>query len=535
VPEATEEPRDVLFIVGDYQVEGNTLMPADDLQALLAKHTGTGLRVAEIEKARAELEKAYHAMGYPTVLVFLPEQTIQAGVVRLTVVESRLGEVTVTGNRYFSTERIMAKLPSLRPGAILYEPTVTKELDAVNTNPDRQVSPVLKPGKETGLVDLDLKVKDRLPLHARLTGDNKGPLTTPQDRLTAELQYTNLWDREHILTVQTTQTPTDWGAVQAYGGSYVAPLHRPGHLLAIYGSYVDSNSVLAGATLTVGPGNVGVAGNAKVAGIRYLFPLGSGGTMTHQGAIGLDYKRLEETTAQFPGDLGTAVVLSPIQYTPASIAYTGLLPDRLGITKFTASFRGYIAGLIPGGDETDFGGDPNDPFNKPGNRQGSTGTFGVVQGGFERLHKLPGEFSLTLATDGQWGTEPLIPAEQFFLGGLDTVRGYVQYEALGDDGVRGRAELLTPELLTLNLDRPYAPRVKLSMRLAAFYDAAAVWIKEAPAGQTDHFRLEGAGFGLRANVSDYLTLHLDQAWALRDATVTQRGDTFVHFVVSAAF
>jgi hemolysin activation/secretion protein len=125
----------------------------------------------------------------------------------------------MVGNTYYSRYNSLAKLPSLRPGTLIHEPTLIKELDAVNVNPDCKIAPVLKPGKETGTVDIELKVDERLPLHARVISDNKGPFTTPANRLTAEIQYTNLWDEDHILSLQTTQTPEEWGAVQAYGFS----------------------------------------------------------------------------------------------------------------------------------------------------------------------------------------------------------------------------------------------------------------------------------------------------------------------------
>lgn len=47
----------------------------------------------------------------------------------------------------------------------------------------------------------------------------------------------------------------------------------------------------------------------------------------------------------------------------------------------------------------------------------------------------------------------MIPAEQYFAGGFDTVRGYRQFETLGDNAIRGRAELTTPELIDIPIDR----------------------------------------------------------------------------------
>lgn len=537
---STEDKQAVRFSLTTFLVEGNTILEQAKIDSILAPFKGVERQIADVEKARAELEKTYHTAGYPTVLVNLPEQTIESGVVRLQVVEGRLLEITVTGNDHYSWSSIRRKMPSLTPGALLYEPTLVKELSAVNGNPDLNVAPVLKPGPEPESVNLELKVKDRLPVHGKLEADNKGPITTPRDRLVAEIQHTNVFGGDEILTMNTVQTPTDWGAVQNYGMSFVYPVIWPNHLLAVYASKSKSSSVLAGAAITVGgASDVGIAGNATVAGARYIFPILPGGPYTHQLALGVDYKRLEKTEATFP-DGGTATVLSPVQYTPASLGYTGFYPDRFGLTKAALTAKGYVAGLIPGGSKKDFGGDPNDPFGHPGNRAGSTGTFAVLQAGLDRSQPFPAEFTLALHADGQWASQPLIPAEQYFAGGMDSVRGYLTYEAIGDHAVRGRAEITTPELLTIPIDRLWQRRrssdYTVRVRFAAFYDAAQIWVAQAPAGQTSQFRLEGVGGGIRVKFpKDIGQLILDQGFALRETLNTKRGDTFVHFSVGLMF
>lgn len=530
----------VRFAVTTFQVEGNTILEQSKIDRLLETFKGGERQMKDVEQARVELEKLYHTAGYPTVLVNLPEQTIENGVVRLQVVEGHLLSITVTGNEYYSWSNIRGKMPSLTPGALIYEPTFVKELAAVNGNPDLKVAPVLKPGSEPGTVDLELKTTDRLPVHGKLEADNKGPITTPRERMVAEIQHTNLFGGDEILTVNTVQTPTDLGAVQNYGMSFVYPVIWPNHLLAVYASKSKSSSVLAGGAISVGGGgDIGIVGNATVAGFRYILPLFAGGEQTHQLSIGIDYKRLERTTAKFP-DGASVTVLSPLQYTPMSLAYTGFYPDRLGLTRASFTTKGYVAGMIPGGAKENFAGDPNDPFEKPPNRAGSTGTFAVLQGGFDRTQPLTGDFTLNLHTDGQWASQPLIPAEQYFAGGMDSVRGYLTYEAIGDHAIRGRAELTTPEVLTVPVDRIWQRRKSsdstLRVRFVAFYDAAQLWVAQAPQGQTSQFRLEGAGGGIRVKFpKDLGQLMVDSGWALRDTLNTKRGSNFVHFSVGLTF
>ena len=541
----SEDMQTTRFTLDHFEVEGNTLLDQGKVNALLNPFKGPERQIADVEKARTELEKAYHAAGYPTVLVNLPEQTIEGGIVRLEVIEGRLSRVTVTGNEHYSWSNIRLKLPSVKPGTILYEPAFLKDLAAVNGNPDLNVAPVLKPGTVPGTVNLELKVKDRLPVHGKLEADNKGPITTPRYRLLAEIQHANLFGNDEVFTVNTVQTPTDWGAVQNYGASFVKPVKWPDHILAVYASRSKSSSVLAGGAVSVGAGgNIAVAGNATVAGARYIFPVWQGGLATHQLSIGIDYKHLEKTNAEFPGG-GTAVVSGNIAYLPASIGYNGLYPDRwwpgyVGQTKVSASAKGYVAGIVPGGRRQDFGGDPNDPFGKPGVRKGSTGTFAVLQGGLERVQSLPYDFSVFLSANGQWASQPLIPAEQFFAGGMDSVRGYITFEAIGDHAVRGRAELTSPEVLSVPIDMIWQRRrssdYTFRLKFATFYDAAHLWVAEAPPGQISRFRLEGVGGGVRLKFpKDIGQLAIDYGYPLRETLNTKQGDSFTYFTINMVF
>jgi hypothetical protein len=313
----------------------------------------------------------------------------------------------------------------------------------------------------------------------------------------------------------------------------------PNHLLAVYAAKSQSTSVLAGSPLSVGSGNVSIAGNATMAGLRYMFPILTGGDATHQISLGLDYKRLEETTATFPGGLGTVTVLSPVQYTPASLTYMGFYPDQYGLTKATGTVKGYVAGIIPGGRKQDFARDPSDPSGR-GNRVGSTGTFAVLQWGLERIQPLPADFNLSLLMAAQWASQPLIPAELFFAGGMDTVRGYNNFEAAGDHGIRGRVELVSPEAPAIPIDRIWQRRRSgewlLRMRGVVFYDDAALWVAEPQAGQIDSFRLQGIGAGIRVRFpNDLGELRVEQGWVLKETPASRKGDSFVHFSVGVQF
>jgi len=199
------------FTIRSFIIDGNTLLAKKTVQEALQPYTGPDKTAEDVEKARGVLEKVYHDTGYPAVLVNIPEQTTEKGLIHLQVIESTIGSVRVTGNRWFTQGSILRDLPSLAPGKVLYVPDVQRDLALVNRGEDLKVSPILSPGKEMGTTDVELKVEDQLPLHGNLEINNRNTPNTSDLRLNASLHYDNLWQRDHSLSAQFQTSPQDTG------------------------------------------------------------------------------------------------------------------------------------------------------------------------------------------------------------------------------------------------------------------------------------------------------------------------------------
>jgi hemolysin activation/secretion protein len=94
---------------------------------------------------------------------------------------------------------------------------------------------------------------------------------------------------------------------------------------------------------------------------------------------------------------------------------------------------------------------------------------------------------------GQYTTEPLIDNEQFAIGGVDSVRGYLEAEDLGDIGIEGSVELHSPHLARLFGVHPR------EAYLYTFYDAAVVSLIEPLPTQVARYDLQGWGLGFRVS------------------------------------
>jgi len=518
---AADEP-EMRFEIEGFIVEGNTLLPdrpIDDdpksplnttptIQTELEDFIGPDKTVTDIEQARSSLEQTYHKLGYPTVLVNIPEQTLEDGLVRLEVIESTIRRVRVTGNEYFTMENIQADLPSLREGKVLHLPHLQEELLLANRNPDLRVEPSLSPGKEIGTVDVELKVKDNMPIHGSLELNNRASTDTTDLRLNGVLRYENLWQQEHSASMQYQTSPQDTDEVQVLAGSYVLPTPwHDDHRLAFYSVWSDSNTAFGEGFQMVGSG--------FILGARYVMPLAPYELYTHNIAIGFDYKDFDEVATFFDEDLKT-----PITYLPLNVSYNSSLADDGGTTRFSAAVNTAFRGLVSDQREFEL------------KRFRANANYIFLTAGLEREQKLPWAAQLFVKLDGQLADQPLISNEQYTAGGMESVRGYKESSAAGDNGVHATVELRGPNLTTL---MAFTPSLKFDMMPFAFYDIACLSILEPLDGQDSNINLQGTGLGLRGAISEYLDYETNVAWALRDWDPIEAGDVMVSFKVKAHF
>src|SRR5262245_60338363 len=151
-PPADDKPEEK-FDVWEYRVAGTKVLDKRSVERAVYAYLGPQKTLKDVEQARMALEDAYRKSGFSTAFVDIPEQTVDSGVVRLSVTEGKLDRVRVTGARYFSNRQILAQLPSLEPGTVPHFPEVQGELAALNREtPDRSVTPVLRAGRYPGTV-----------------------------------------------------------------------------------------------------------------------------------------------------------------------------------------------------------------------------------------------------------------------------------------------------------------------------------------------------------------------------------------------
>ena len=481
VAQATTPAFDLL----EFQVLGNTVLTQEAVEEAVYPLLGPGKTSADVEKARTALEQAYHDAGYLTVYVSVPEQKVDKGAVTLKVTEGVIERTRVVGAQYTLPSRIRADAPSTAEGKVPYFPDMQRELAAVSRAPGVRVTPTLEAGRMPGTTVLELKVSDTPPLTAWLDYNNAHSANTSDTRLAGGVSYSNLFQRAHTLSLQYQIAPTNPSEASALSASYVVPLDDYQRFLSLYAVHSTSNI----ATSSINVGDQTLFGNNDILGMRYILSLRARGDLTHQLTLGMDYKN----SRQKVNGLDT-----PLRYWTLNANYNLGLTDTGGSWQLgTAAVLGLRG--VGAGEES---------FDE--RRRGAHNSFAVLKLNAQRLQKLPLGWSFMGLADLQLADQPLINNEQFSAGGAGSVRGYLQSEAAGDQGVHVSLELRAP-IWTPS----FLPLLK-SVQPYAFYDAAYLRVNNPLPGEIASHTLDSVGLGVNLRVGRAFSLGLSMAQALTD-------------------
>lgn len=473
-PTASPSPA---FDVMEYVVEGNTVLPDAVVERALEPYLGPDKTFKDIEAARAALEKAYQDSGFLSVVVSLPNQRVDAGEVKLAVTEAVVEKLTVSGSTYHRPSVLGSKVPSLAKGAIPYFPQVQQEL-ADAQNKDVQITPLIGGGDDPSKVQVDLKVQDSVPLRGSIEANSRQSHNTKAGRTELALGYGNLFQSEHFIGLSWQYAPTRPSDANTLSLLYMLPMGNDDSLVLSYtrsSSDTPTNTSLGGATLTRG----------QFAGMLWRHDLDARQwPVNHSLSWAIDYKNNKDRNRDI-GGISTAS--PPLRYPVFSVHYDlrwngdhdTVTNWRTGLITSSGQFAAR---------DIDCKGTVRDQFACK--RSSASPDFLVWKLGMDREQYVWGQWQVRFSADLQMASGPLVPGEQYSLGGVDSVRGYYDYEQSGDEGANVRLELVTPTWSGLGKDA----RVKA----LAFWDRGVVHTKNALATELSQVNLGSYGLGLRA-------------------------------------
>jgi hemolysin activation/secretion protein len=511
---AAPKPPERKVDIDAYDIDGNSKLDRETLESAVYPYLGPQRSREDVEAARTALEHAYQERGYQSVVVEIPPQTVTNGIVKLHVVEAPIGRVRVVGSHYYLPSVIKQQLPAFAPGQVPNLREAQTELTEVNRLPGRRVTPTLKPGQTPGTIDVDLHVTDQLPLHASAEVNNDHSPNTDPLRTIATVHYDDLWQAGQSASFTWLRAPQNVHSGQVFSASYLAPIwDSPWNILTYgYQSNSDVNTL----------GGTNVLGNGYTIGLRGVLQLPSFGNFAHSLNFGLDFKHFLEGVT-----LGTSGTMVNVDYWPLTAAYNlEWLTTDVEVTSSTTLVLG-TRGL----------GSPPAEFEN--NRAFARANFVHLGTDITYKQQLPFESLGVIRAAAQIASEPLLSSEQFAAGGLTSVRGYLQSEVVGDDGILESSELRSPSFAKFVDSEAHDwfdvdPMID-DWRIYGFADLARVWVLGALPGQTNAFTLESIGAGTRIAALGRVSGLVDVALPLRSGPSTPAKKPRVSFSVKSEF
>ncbi|MGB3297873.1 MAG: ShlB/FhaC/HecB family hemolysin secretion/activation protein [Phormidesmis sp.] len=461
--EASSEGRvDVI----DVQVVGSSLFSERDFEPIVAPYEGRSLGLRDLRQVANDITQVYLSSGYITSRAVLSEQTIANGVVQVRVVEGELEEIKVEGTqRLTGYVRSRLNLANRKP---LSQAALESQLQLLRADPlFEQIEASLRAGTGEGQSQLIVRVLEAPALSGRAVFDTYSPPSVGVARLGVEANYNNPFGLGDRLSLSAYGTVA--GGSETYGISYDLPLNALNGTLQA--RYLPSSFSLISDELST----LDVHGASDTYGLTYRQPIIRQPNEELAFSVGFRHRTGE-----------TLISDRVIDSTRTSVVQLGqdyLRRDQSGAWGVRSLFS-LGTGLL-------------DATSRDNGE--ADGQFFSWLGQIQRAQVMTPDNLLLLQGSVQLSANSLLGAEQFIIGGANSVRGYDQNARFGDNGFRASVE----DRITVLHNDDGSP----ATQIAPFLDAAVVWNQGAIAN--DQTFLLGTGVGIIANLVDRVEARFD--------------------------
>lgn len=458
------------FRLAGVTLSGNAVFSEADLLPLWRDRLGREISLADVYAIAEAITAKYRNAGYILARAVVPPQRIDAGVVRIRVVEGYIDKVRITGaaegNGLIDT--IAAHLTEARP---LTAAVLERYLLLLQDLPGAGAQTVLSPSATTpGAATLTIALHPQA-VTGFSTLDNRGSRFVGPLQASIGGQVNGIFGRFDATQVQFLTTPYRSDQLRYGAVTHVEPIGSEGTLLSFSGSYAETQ-----------PGSglkpLGIDGRSLIASALLQHPLIRSRSENLYGRISFDFHNTTTDLAQ-----GTVV----------------LYKDRLRILRLGGTYN--IADAWQGTNEATLvlsQGLPILHASRNGgqelSRAAGRSDFTKLDLDLSRVQQIDDNWSVLIAASGQYAFNPLLVAEQYGLGGTLYNRAFDPSEMLGDSALAGKIELRYSDAPGLDFLRNY--------QLYAYLDAGGVWTLNAPPGQQGFQGAESVGVGARLDISE---------------------------------
>jgi hemolysin activation/secretion protein len=472
-----------------FQVEGVKSLPFDDVAQRFTPLVGKDITVGDLIKIADGITQLYQSRGYALSFAFVPAQTFENGVVRVTIVEGYVSEVKITGNPGKEEDKIRAIAEHIRADRPLKRATFERYINVLGILPGIKVAANVPPPQNTdGATTLELKVEHKpVNVSAGLNTNQPGV----QGLLTAtENGLTSLGEQLSISAL----LPKGRDNVTYLAAHGAVPIGSDGLVAKIDATHYRGNPV----------DNPGLPSyvertviNDKLSG-SLSYPLLLNNTQSVIGTVSAYASHDEDTYHNTINDAQIGL-RSQVRVMQLQADYTSVDPNQVRKASVNVAQAFNVLGASKAGDSNIPGVVETNPASLTFTRTGAS---------FSQTNEWPLKIGTAIAMTGQYSPDSLPTSEQISFGAQHFAQGYEPGEASGDSGWGASLEVnrgFTPGFTYLRTFTPYVS-----------FDMARVYLH---AGTPAPSRLSSISFGFRISDAKYYTLDLSVARAVGDAPV----------------
>ncbi|MBU7583110.1 MAG: ShlB/FhaC/HecB family hemolysin secretion/activation protein [Nostoc sp. TH1S01] len=475
-PTTGEDDPNLKFRVERIEVVGSTIFTPKDFAPITAPFVGREISFAELLQVKEAISKFYTDKGYVTTGAIISPQTLDAGVVKIQVVEGSLPEIKIVGNRRLNSNyirdriRIGAKKPLNVPR--LLEKLQLLRLDSRIKN----ISAELQTGTTPGTNILRVEVEEADTFTGTVSLDNGRSPSVGSFRRGIDVQEANLLGLGDTLSVGYTNT----NGSNTIAASYTLPVNAYNGVLSFSVNQGWNNVIEKPFSV------LDIQSNSTAYEFGFRQPLLQ--KPTQELAVGLSFSRQESQTIIGLDDIG-GFPLSPGadengKTKISALRFTQEYTHRSSTQVFAARSQFSVGVDWLGASVSD---------EAPDSR------FFSWRGQAQWVRQFAPDTLFLTRADLQLAADNLVPLEQFGLGGQLSVRGYRQDTLLTDSGFLFSSEFRFPIVR--------ANKIQGVLQLAPFIDVGQGWNTKGNNPSTN--TLVGAGFGLLWKQGNNFSARLD--------------------------
>jgi len=405
-------PPSAPFMIAALQISGSTLFDTMTLRALVAGAEGQSLTLPQLDEWVARITDYYHSHGYPLARAFIPAQTIQAGIVRIEIIEARYGKIGLDNRSRVKNALLQATLSPLQSGQAINQMGLDHALLLLSDIPGVVINATLKPGVSAATSDLLLEAASGPSVAGSMALDSYGNRYTGRTRAGGTVNFINPLHHGDVLSLSGLSSGSGMNYVRI---SYDTLLNGKGSRIG--GSYSALHYVL-GDTLT----SINGHGTAEVGSLWAKHPL----LRSRDANL---YAQIQYEQVQ----LRDHIEASAIRTDRHLENWTGSL---IGDTRHAIGINTWNLGLTTG--RVDFDDGAAQLADAASAR--TQGSFTKWNASLARLQSLDPQNALYLNFTAQGANGNLDSSQKMTAGGPYTVRAYDMGAVSGDAGYEFSAE-----------------------------------------------------------------------------------------------